>query len=163
MYAWLIFLHVLSAFGFLFTHGASAFVMFKVRSERDPARIHALLDLSSAVSGLMGGMGLLLTLTGIVGGFMGDWWGKGWIWAALGLLVGLSFPMSYMGRLYFDRVRRAIGVPTSDDLKKKSPPPVPASPEQLAAVLASGRPEVLAVIGVVGLGLITWLMMFKPF
>ena len=49
MYPWVVFLHVLSAFGFLLAHGASAAVMFKVRGEQDRARLHALLDLSNAV------------------------------------------------------------------------------------------------------------------
>jgi hypothetical protein len=163
MYAWVIFLHVVSVFGFLFAHGASAFVMFRVRAEREPARIHALLDLSSGVSGLMGMMGLLLLLSGIAGGFMGGWWGRGWIWVSLAILFALSFPMSYFGRLYFDRIRRAIGVPTAEDRKKKLAPSAPATPEQLTAVLASGRPEALAGIGLVGLAVLTWLMMFKPF
>jgi hypothetical protein len=163
MYSWLIFLHVISVFGFLFAHGASAAVMFKVRAERDPARLGALLDLSNAVGGLMGAAGLLLLVTGIIGGFMRQWWGQGWIWVSLALLLGLSFPMSYWGRLYFDRVRRAIGVPTPDDRRKKVAPPAPAPPEQLGAVLASGRPGLLAAIGLGGLLVITWLMMFKPF
>ena len=30
---------------------------------------------------------LLLLLTGIAGGFIGSWWSRGWIWAALVLVI----------------------------------------------------------------------------
>jgi hypothetical protein len=50
MYPWVVFLHVLSALAFMLAHGSAAAVMFQVRAEREPARIHALLDLSQAVS-----------------------------------------------------------------------------------------------------------------
>jgi hypothetical protein len=163
MYPWIIFLHVLSAFAFFLAHGATATVMFKVRGERDPARLAALLDLSPAVSGMMGITLLLILVTGIVGGFMGGLWGRGWIWTALVLLVAITFVMSFVGRLYFDRVRHAIGKATDDDQRKKIAPPPALPPDQLAAVINSGRPMLLAIIGLGGLAVITWLMMFKPF
>jgi MFS family permease len=163
MYAWLVLLHVLSTLGFLLAHGASAAVMLRLRAEREPARIHALLDLSRAVSGAVAITLLLILLTGIIGGFMGDWWGWGWIWVALVLLIAISVVMSFLGRLYFDRVRHAIGVPTDDDTKKKIAPPPALPPDQLVAVLNSGRPMLLAVVGLGGLAVITWLMMLKPF
>ena len=162
MYIWVIFLHVVSVLGFLLAHGASAAVMFRVRSEREPGRIQALLDLANTVGGLVAITALLLFITGIVGGFMGHWWGRGWIWAALVLLLAISFVMSFLGRLYFDRVRRAIGVATAED-RKKGLRPAALPPEQLTAVLASGRPMLLAGVGLGGLTVITWLMMFKPF
>ena len=108
MYTWIIFLHVLSVFTFFLAHGATATVMFKVRGERDPARLSALLDLSPAVSGIMAITLLLILVTGIVGGFMGGWWGHGWIWAALVLLIAITFVMSFVGRLYFDRHLRVL-------------------------------------------------------
>ena len=163
MYTWVVFLHVLAAFGFFLAHGASATVMLRVRGERDRARIHALLDLSNAAGGAMTVTFLLLLLMGIVAGFMRRWWGHGWIWVSLALLIALSIVMSLLGRLYFDRVRRAIGIATDDDRRKKLAPPLPVSPEELAVVLASGRPMALTVIGIGGLAVIVWLMMFKPF
>ena len=163
MYIWVVFLHVLAAFGFFLAHGASATVMLKVRGERDRARLHALLDLSNAAGGAMTVTLLLLLLAGIIAGFMGRWWGWGWIWVSLALLIAISLVMSFLGRLYLDRVRRAIGIATDDDRRKKLAPPPPASPEELAEVLASGRPMALAVIGIAGLAVIVWLMMFKPF
>jgi hypothetical protein len=163
MLIWMKYLHVLSVLAFLMAHGASAAVMFRVRDEREPARLHALLDLSPAVSGAMAITLLLILITGIISGFVGSWWGHGWIWTSLVLLIAITFVMSFMGRLYFDRVRRAIGVATEEDKKKKiaAPPALPV--DQLQAVINSGRPMVLAVVGLGGLAVITWLMVFKPF
>ena len=45
--------------------------------------------------------------------------------------------------------------------KSKGLPPV--SLKELEALLSSPRSIVLSVIGLVGIGLILWLMMFKPF
>ena len=163
MAIWIKYLHVLSVLAFLIAHGATAAVMFKVPGERNPDRIMALLDLSPAVGGLMAIALLLILITGIVSGFMGNWWGRGWIWVALVLLIVITMVMSFMGRLYFDRVRHAIGVATAEEQKKKIEAPPALPPDQLAAVINSGRPMVLAVIGLGGLAVITWLMMFKPF
>jgi len=163
MYEWIVFLHVLSAFGFLLAHGASAAVMLKVRGEKEAARLHALLDLSNAVGLWMAYTLLAVLVTGIVLGFMGGWWRSGWIWVSLVLLIALSVVMSFLGRMYLERVRHAIGVPTYDDNKKKLAPPPPAGPEELARVLTGGRAVLLAVVGIGGLVVIVWLMMFKPF
>ena len=80
MYTALVFIHVLSIFGFLFAHGASALVMFRVQREREPARLHALLNLSQSMGLAMALTALLLFLIGLIAGFMGQWWGRGWIW-----------------------------------------------------------------------------------
>jgi hypothetical protein len=162
MHAWLVFLHVASVLGFLLAHGASAMVMFRLRDERVPARLCALLDLSQAVGGGMAITAGLLVLTGLVGGFTGRWWGQGWIWASLGLFLAISLAMSALGRVHFERVRRALGIPNDAD-RKRHVAPAPLPPDQLAAVLAAGRPGLLAGVGLVGLAVITWLMMFKPF
>lgn len=163
MYTWIVFAHVASTFGFLFAHGVSAVVMFKVRAERDPARICTLLELSSSVGGAMTLTAVLLLLTGLAGGFMGGWWDQGWIWVSLGLFLAISVVMSWQGRVYFERLRRAIGIPTGEAPKKEVAPPAALPPDQLAAVLVSGRPVLLAVVGLGGLAAITWLMVFKPF
>jgi hypothetical protein len=162
MYSWIVFLHVLSVLAFMLAHGSAAGVMLQVRGERDPGRIHALLDLSQAVSPWVGITALLLLVFGVTAGFMGGWWRQGWIWTALALLIALSVTMTFMGRFYLDRVRRAIGVPSPEDVKAKVQP-VALPPDQLLTVLRSGQPVALSVIGVVGLAVITWLMILKPF
>ena len=163
MYNALIFVHVLSLFGFLFAHGASALVMFRVQRERDPARLHALLDLSQSMGVAMAITALLIFLSGLLGGFIGQWWGRGWIWVSLALFIAISIVMSVLGRPYLERVRRAIGIGTTEEQRRKLPIAPALPPDELARVLASGRPALVAAVGLGGLVLITWLMMYKPF
>ena len=162
MYSWLVFLHVLGAFGFLLAHGSSAGVSFRLRRERNLERIRAYLELSTTSYGMAySSLGILL-LSGILSGFVGHWWGKGWIWTALLLLVVIMTAMSFMGREYHNRLRKAVGLPY-DEKRKPQPPQPPATAEEIAALLALGRPMMLTLIGYGGLALILWLMMFKPF
>ncbi len=161
MYSALIFTHVLSVLGFLMAHGASAAVMFRLRVEREPSRLCALLDLSQAVGGAMALTALVLFVSGLALGFIGAWWSSGWIWASLGLFLAISIVMSWQGRMYFERVRRALGAETRAAAEPGMPRVLP--PAALATVLASGRPMLLAGVGLGGLAVITALMMFKPF
>ena len=53
-----------------------------LKSRPDPAQARAWLELNAngAVVGMFYGSLLLLLISGIVSGFIGDWWGQGWIW-----------------------------------------------------------------------------------
>ncbi len=154
-HSWLVLIHILGVFGFLLAHGVSVGVGFRLRSERDPVRIRALLELSNAY----------LLLGGILAGISGGWWtsGKLWIWAAVLLLVAIAVGMYVVALPYFNNVRHAVGVATYDDAKKGLQPPEPAAPAQLEALLQSSAPIVTAVIGLGGILLIGWLMVMKPF
>lgn len=58
-------------------------------------------------------------------------------------------------------VRVAAGVPGTEQLATRfKPTPTPAD---LDALAASSRPFVLATVGGIGLALIVWLMVSKPF
>ena len=164
MYRWLIFLHVLGVFGFLLAHGAAAAVAFKLRGEREIERIRALLDLSRGVTAVASVSLLVLLAAGITAGFMGDWWGRYWIWASLGLLVLIGIAMMVLGSRSFNRIRQMV---QASELSRSKPDihPFPSASmdKQLAAMLAATHPVLLTVIGGGGLALILWLMMFKPF
>lgn len=156
-YPWVVLAHVLAAFGFALSHGVSAYAAFAIRREREPQRVGALLDLSGiAIGGMYASLGILL-LAGIAAAIMGDWFGSGWPWAAIALLVLIAVAMYAMGTRYYAEVRTAVGKGRGD------PPPPPASADELAALLDNRRPEVLALVGLVGFGLIVWLMELKPF
>jgi MFS family permease len=163
VYRFWVFLHVAGVFGFLLAHGSSAVVAFQLRKERELPRVAALLDLSSASLGLLYGSLLLLLASGIVAGFLGHWWGQAWIWTAIGVLLALMVAMYVLASPYFNGVREAVGVQTYDQRRKDIEAGPPASPERIEEILRSSRPLVVAVIGVVGLLIILWLMMFKPF
>jgi len=161
-YPWIVLLHVLGAFGFVFAHGASGFAAFRIRSERDPARVAALLDMSGTSLGLMYVSLLILLIGGITAGFMGGYWGSLWIWVAIGVLVLVIGAMYPMGSQHYAKVRRAVGIKAYGD-PKDAVPPEPLSGPELEAILSSSRPFALAAIGGIGLGVIIWLMVVKPF
>ena len=161
-YLVVLFVHVAGAFVFVLSHGVSMTVAFKLRRERDPTRIAALLELSEvSIYGVYAGI-LIVLASAIALGFMGGWWGDLWMWISLALLIGLVVGMFFLGTTHYTKVRHAVGIKGYTD-KKDAPMPVPASPEELAALLASPRPFVLAAVGGGGLLILLWLMYFKPF
>jgi hypothetical protein len=161
IYSWMVFVHFLGAFGFVLARGASAFAAFRVRREQDPHRIAAMLDLSNASMRLMYYCVALLIAAGVGAGLIGHWFGKLWIWAAIGVLVVVSVAMFAYATPYYIRVRLAVGQP--DRRSPEGSHPVPAPPVELAALLESRRPEGLAAIGGIGPAVLIWLMTLKPF
>jgi len=162
LYPWLVLTHVVAAFGFALSHGVSVYVSFAIRRQRDPERVRALLELSgTAVGGLYLGLAVLL-IAGIAAGIVGNWFGRGWIWAALGVLIAVTAAMYAIASRYYAQVRSAVGLPSMNDKKGEPPPPALGS-DELAALLDTRRPEALAAIGLAGFVLILWLMVVKPF
>jgi hypothetical protein len=153
---------MIGVFGFLMAHGVSVGAAFGLRRERNLEHIHTLLNLSSSSLGILHGSISLLFLTGLVIGFMGQWWGRGWIWLSLGLLIAIYVYMGVAASGFYGQVRKAVGLAYMDGFKSR-PPAEPASVEAIDALLSRSRPARLAVIGFGGLALIAWLMMFKPF
>lgn len=164
MYHWMVYIHVLATFAFLLAHGVSSVVALRLRNQRDPVLARAWLELntSGGVMGVLYGSLLTLLVSGIISGFMGDWWDRGWIWLSLALLIGIIVSMFLIGSRYYSQVRKALGMAWFDGRKERSPG-APAPAEEVEALLANGPAVVLAVIGFGGIAVILWLMMFKPF
>jgi hypothetical protein len=159
LYQWMVFLHIAGVFAFLVAHGVSVGVAFRVRLERDPKRILALLDLSSWSVSLMY-FGLLLLLGGgVTAGFSpgipGSWWGDGWIWVSLGALLLVMIAMYAVATTYYRRLRLIVGAMADGSQA--------VSEDRLTDLLEGPRPWVLAVIGFGGVLFILYLMLFKPF
>lgn len=149
-YPWIVFLHVVGAFGFVFGHGASAFVSMAIRRETDAQRISAMLRISQLSLTVMYPSLLLLLAAGVAAGFIGQFWGALWLWLAIGLLVVELAAMYALAAPYYMNLRRALTDPTVPD-------------DEVVASMSSSRPIVLAWVGIVGLLLIVWLMVVKPF
>jgi hypothetical protein len=162
MYNIVVFLHVLGAFGFMLAHGASASVSFALRRERSLDRIKALLELSGGSYGLMFGSLFLLLVAGVAAGFMGQWWGHGWIWASLSLLLAISAVMGAVGANFYGRLRKAVGLEYREG-NRPQPPQAPVGPEELEALLGREPSVLVAAVGLLGTAIIIWLMMYKPF
>lgn len=161
-YPWIKLLHVIGAFGFVLAHGASAFAAMRIRDEREPGRVAALLDLSGTSLGLMYISLMVLLAAGVAAGFVGAFWGRAWIWVAIAVLVIVVVAMYPLGSQHYAKVRRAVGQKAYSD-PKDAPPPALLAPDELAALLASPRPFILAGLGGIGLVVILWLMVVKPF
>ena len=73
------------------------------------------------------------------------------------VLTGLMTPM---GRFYFNRVRSAVGI---DPKTNKFDPNIQVDGAAVDAAIASGQPAVLAATGIIGLVVLLWLMVAKPF
>lgn len=164
MYSWMIYLHVLATLSFLIVHGVSSVVAWRLKSRPDPATARAWLELNAngAVVGVFYGSLLVLLITGIIAGFMGNWWGHGWIWLSLALLIGIIVSMFYLGSRRYSRIRQALGMPWFDG-RREHPAGEPASIEEIHALLDQSPALALTLIGFGGIALILWLMMFKPF
>ncbi len=162
LYKIIVFLHVISVFGYLLSHGVSAGVAFALKKERDIQRIRALLDLSAASYPIMFNTLFAFFIFGVIAGFQGHWWKFGWIWVSIMLLVVIVVLMAILGAGIYGEVRRAVGLPYR--IKGKPFPEEPAkSDEEIFAILARINPTLLTVIGYGGFAVITWLMVAKPF
>jgi 4-hydroxybenzoate polyprenyltransferase len=142
MYRWIVFIHIASVLGLLLVHPVT--VAFHLKQERNDTRIRELLEVSEAASTLRWIFFGLTIASGIVLGFMGDWWGTAWMWAALVIFVAIGLVMNLYGGRTIDRV-----ADTRDDA-------------EMERLLARFRPGILAVTGTGGLLLILYLMLFKP-
>lgn len=148
LYLWLTYLHLLGFAVFLLGHGISAGCSLVLRRPlSDPVRAN-LLELSSRGNfASLPGLGLLL-VTGVWMGFLGSWWHWGWIWAAIIVLVAVTVAMSAQS-LPYHKARDVIGGSEAEG--------------ELESELKHARPLVMAVIGTVGLVVLIFLMLFKPF
>ena len=108
MYQWLVFAHILGVFGFLLAHGTAAAVTFALRRQREVERVRVLLDLSRGVTMVANVSLLVLLAAGITAGFMGNWWGQGWIWASLGLFILIGVTMTLLGSRPLNRIRQLV-------------------------------------------------------
>jgi len=162
VYPWIVLVHVLSAFVFIMAHGASAFVTFRVRTESDRVRIAALLDLSgSSLTLTFVSLGVA-AVSGVAAAIIGGHFSQLWPWAAIGVLILTSIVMTPLATYPLTAVRRGLGQPNQED-RKKGDTPEPVGDAELAALRARVRPELVTVIGLVGLAVLVWLMQLKPF
>lgn len=130
LYGWLLFIHLAGVFLFLVGHGFAGVAALT----RNVAVLGAQLRADRIG---MPGLGVTV-LSGIWLGFIDHAWGRGWIWAAIVILVGISVLMGFWS-LPYHRAREAKSEPVG------------------------ARPVTMTWTGGVALLLILFLMVFKPF
>ncbi len=149
-----LYLHVLSVLGLLATHGVSMVVLYRIRPERDRKKILDLITLSGETTLPMyislGG----IVLFGVLAGLEGQYFDEAWIWVSIVLLLLIVGLMTALAKPYFARIKEACQV---------RPSGVPrVSDEELGQILGGGTAHLITAIGAIGLLLILYLMLFKP-
>ena len=159
MYEWVIFVHVASILGFMLAHGVHMTAMWAMRGEPDPARMLTFFnDVPTAI--VLRIVLAVVVLSGATAGFMGSWWGSGWIWISLLLLAIISVVMWRFGGEFFSIVEEAAEAASA---ARTEDPPNPGPQAAYDAARRNWHTLGLSAIGLGGLGVILWLMMFKPF
>lgn len=154
MYQWWVFLHLAGVFAFLVSHGVSMVITFRLQRERDPRNVAALLQLSSATISAFYISLVLLVLGGILAAFQGHLWSYGWIWGSAIVLLLVFLAMYFMARPYYQRVRFVTAALVEGSQA--------VTADQYDSILRSGRARTIASIGLGGLAVILYLMLFKP-
>lgn len=170
MHAWLagaipalVLVHVLSAFAFALVHGPSVYVLWALRTEQDPARMGALLDLSRRSNGGSWVAYMALGLSGLALALVEHTWREPWVWASAILLVLLTLAMSAMGARAFNHARHALGLAWFSGRGVEAATGVVDGPLlEDARRRIRGSAPALVLLGSVGLGLLVWLMVRRP-
>ena len=159
MYSLLVYLHVAAVFVFLVQHAAEIYVTYKLRQQKDPEKVFAVYDFIPANNSRnLRITYLIILLTGAVAGFISPWWRQGWMWTALGVMLILWYIMYRIGGpVYYEAVDQI----TERALENKDDK---ASLERFRQELQARRePEIMMGTSIIGMAIILWLMMFKPF
>lgn len=162
LYQWIKFIHVAAGFTFIMAHGTSIAFSFKLKEETDPTRVEAMFNLSGSMWNTYMISWLVLMIGGIVNGFMGHWWSRGWIWASLIIMLVVTVWMFVLGSRTYHPIRKAFGLPYQNE-SKEMPAEEPLPEKERLALINKTRPMEMLAVGYGGFIIILWLMIFKPF
>jgi len=157
-YRWLVFLHVGAVLIFMLAHGVQVMVTWKKRWEADPAQNLALFGPLPDVRWLRYS-GLAVVLTGLIATAFANLWLQAWIWISLGILVAIWVLMYVWGGAYYNLTEHtaeaalaAAGTPSAADAGLA-----------FDSARHSWLVPAMTIVGIGGVALILWLMIFKPF
>jgi plastocyanin len=153
-YNWWVLLHLVGVFGLLAAHGVSITAAFRLRRERDPAKVNDLIQLSAASSRWFYVSLVVLGLGGVVAGFVGHWWSQAWMGLSVLVLVVVMVVMYAMAKPYY----RKVGVIA----RAKAGGSQAVTDQEFDTLLRSRTPDIVTLVGVLGLVALIYLMLFKP-
>ena len=148
MYGFWLFVHLGGLLLFVAGHGISAATGLRLRREREPARMAALLDASASTRSVTYAGILLLGVGGFADATIGHFRSTGWVWASIAVFLGMSVVLVALAIPYYRRLRAAVATGNGEEIERLSASPVPIA---------------ILLIGVGGLAFILWLMVIKPF
>jgi hypothetical protein len=157
-YRWIVFLHVGAVLVFMLAHGVQVMVTWKKRWEADPAQNLALFGPLPEVRWLRYSA-LAVVGTGLIAvGYLNIWM-QAWIWLSLGILALIWVLMYFWGGAYYtvteQAAEAAIAVAgTADEVTARA---------EFDRVRHSWMVPAMTIVGIGGVAIILWLMIFKPF
>jgi hypothetical protein len=156
MYDLWVFLHILFVALFLLFHGVQVWALFALEPALpDREKVFDRAEQSRMVSTPMYVALVLLVLFGVIAGIDGRWFSRGWwLWGAIGVLLVTSGFMSAIAGPYMKKVRAAT--------TRWADGSYPMPDDQLEALLRGPQPRIISVVGVAGLAILLWLMVYKP-
>ena len=159
MYQWVLFVHVASVLAFMLAHGVHVAAMWAMRGEPDPERMLTFFNIVPTAT-LLRILLAFLVLSGALAGFMGSWWSSGWIWTSLALLAAIALAMWRYGGGFFGQLQEAAEAA----IAARGHDPSNSAPQAAYDVARrSWQTIAMSVLGLGGVAVILWLMMFKPF
>jgi hypothetical protein len=150
------FLHILSAAVFLLFHGVQVWALFSLAPAfPDREKIFDRAEQSRmAGTPMYVWLGLLVlfgVIAGITGGSFSDGW---WLWASIVVLLATVGTMSATAAPFMRTVREAT--------TRWADGTYPMPDAELEALLRGAKPKLIAAIGIAGLAILLWLMVYKP-
>jgi hypothetical protein len=153
---WWKFLHLAGLVAFLACHGASMFVLYRIRNvDLDRSKIADLISFSGQTTMPMYVSLLVLVVGGVGAGITSHiYFSQLWLWVSIGILVLTVAFMTAVAAPYFKQITAACEVRPSGVPRK--------SDEELDALLHRSTTSLITAIGSIGLVSILYLMIFKP-
>jgi hypothetical protein len=156
-YRWLFFLHIGSVLVFMLAHGVHVTVAWKKRTVADPAANLALFGALSSSSSLRISMAAVL-ITGLLWTAVLGIWTQLWIWLSLVVLAAIWLSMWRWGGQFYNLIEstaeRAIAA-TGTAAEG-------AARAEFDRARFSWLVPAMIVVGIGGVAVILWLMVFRP-
>jgi hypothetical protein len=157
MQGWLLFLHIGAVLAFMLAHGVQVTVTWKMRREADPARMMQLFEALPSTLPLRWTV-LAIFVTGLVLVAFDNLWLAPWIWVSLATLAAIWLLMYRWGGEYYTEIENTVM------------PLIAASDQAAVAELRpafdrarlSWRVPAMTIVGIGGVAVILWLMVFRP-
>lgn len=148
--------HFVGIIGFVAAHGAQMWMMMALKGQApDRGRIFELAEISRTATPPMYVALAILVVGGTGAGLQEGWFGDGWwVWGALGILLIEIGLMAAIATPYMRRVREATTRWADGSYT------VPEA--EFESMIASPTPALVNALGIAGLALILWLMIYKP-
>lgn len=163
LYPWIVWLHIFSAILYFSCHGVSMVAAFLLKKETNADKLKVLLGLHTVVLPPMGIAALLLLVTVLAMAAILNLWGAGWWLTANLIFILMTAWMTWYARKYYSPIRKALGMEYMTGFGKHNPAEAPARMDEVQELIAKPSPHLLMTVGVVAIGILLWLMRFKPF